>query len=280
MSHAILGLLAETFIHPGSGQNEGVVDLPVAREATTHYPFIAGSSLKGALLDKDRVENAAEDSEANRKLVFGEQNQAGQLLVGDARILLLPTRSLSGVYRWATCPLVLERVQRDFRRTGIAGVPPSLPKVEAGAYLGAGTVGEKIFLEERELRCQGPLEGGWIELLGKLIAHDDTRQRLTKQVVVMDDEAFSWFARYGLPVQARNVLDSETKESKNLWYEETLPPDTVMYSVMAQRRANDDALGKVLQLVARRPYLQTGGNETVGQGWFAVQPLRSTNDGK
>jgi CRISPR-associated protein Cmr4 len=276
MSHAILGLLAETFIHPGSGQNEGVIDLPVAREAATYYPFIAGSSLKGALLDKDRSERDGDEAEtkAIRKLVFGEPNQAGQLLVGDARILLLPTRSLSGVYRWATCPLVLERVQRDFQRAGMGDVPSALPKVETGAYLGAGTAGEKIFLEERELRCQGAVAGEWIAVLGKLIAHTETRNRLTHQLVVLDNEAFAWFARYGLPVQARNVLDSDTKESKNLWYEETLPPDTVLYAVLAQRRTSDDALGHVLKLVKHCPYLQSGGNETVGQGWFAVQPLQ------
>ena len=49
MRSAVIGLLAETSIHPGTGRSTGVVDLPVAREAATDYPFIAGSSLKGAL---------------------------------------------------------------------------------------------------------------------------------------------------------------------------------------------------------------------------------------
>ena len=52
MRAAILGLLAETSIHPGAGRSMGVVDLPVAREASTHYPVLVGSSLKGALKDK------------------------------------------------------------------------------------------------------------------------------------------------------------------------------------------------------------------------------------
>lgn len=49
MSNVILGLLAETFIHSGIGHTEGAIDLPVAREAATDYPYIPGSSLKGAL---------------------------------------------------------------------------------------------------------------------------------------------------------------------------------------------------------------------------------------
>ena len=50
MNTRIVGLLAETSIHPGAGQSSGIIDLPVAREAATDYPFVPGSSVKGALL--------------------------------------------------------------------------------------------------------------------------------------------------------------------------------------------------------------------------------------
>jgi CRISPR-associated protein Cmr4 len=43
MSAMMLGLLAETPIHPGSGQDNGAIDLPVQRERTTDYPVIPGS---------------------------------------------------------------------------------------------------------------------------------------------------------------------------------------------------------------------------------------------
>jgi CRISPR/Cas system CMR subunit Cmr4 (Cas7 group RAMP superfamily) len=42
----MLGLLAETPVHPGAGRSLGVVDLPVAREEATSYPVIVGSSLR------------------------------------------------------------------------------------------------------------------------------------------------------------------------------------------------------------------------------------------
>jgi len=35
MKNIVLGLLAETSLHPGSGQTADVIDLPVAREAAT-----------------------------------------------------------------------------------------------------------------------------------------------------------------------------------------------------------------------------------------------------
>ena len=44
MASLIMGLLAETPIHPGAGRNLGVIDLPVAREAATDYPVLVGSS--------------------------------------------------------------------------------------------------------------------------------------------------------------------------------------------------------------------------------------------
>ena len=49
MKSIILGMLAETPVHPGAGRSTGFVDLPVARESITEYPVIVGSSLKGAL---------------------------------------------------------------------------------------------------------------------------------------------------------------------------------------------------------------------------------------
>jgi CRISPR-associated protein Cmr4 len=83
------------------------------------------------------------------------------------------------------------------------------------------------------------------------------------------DKAFAWFAQYALPVQARNVLDEGTKTSKNLWYEEALPPDTLMYFVVGERA--DGAATRIAVHLAGRRYLQAGGNETVGQGWFTVR---------
>ena len=46
MNNAIIGMLAETCLHPGSGQTAGVIDLPVA-EKNNYYPVIPGSGLKG-----------------------------------------------------------------------------------------------------------------------------------------------------------------------------------------------------------------------------------------
>lgn len=110
---------AITPLHPGSGARvSGLVDLPVQREAHTDFPVIYASSLKGALrawsggvkgLDKNLIGE-----------IFGPEPGEGDKSVGkavfmDAKLLLLPVRSLKGVYGWATSPLLLERFRRDMK---------------------------------------------------------------------------------------------------------------------------------------------------------------------
>lgn len=274
MKTAMLGLLAETPVHPGTGRGMGVVDLPVAREAATDYPVLVGSSLKGALRDKKRRQDGAEES-ADR--LFGEQNRAGDLLVSDGRLLLLPVRSLTSAYRWATCPHLIERYRRDLVRAGLSQAQPPKVDVETGNALTKVTKnGDHLFLEERQFSV-ADLSPGLVDALEPLVLHEDTRSRLPEQLVVLHDDDFAWFARYGLAVQARNVLEDDTKKSRNLWYEETLPPDTVMYALIAGRNGHPgDEMGSLFP--DTDPYLQVGGNETVGQGWFAVK-VRSAGDG-
>jgi CRISPR-associated protein Cmr4 len=105
------------------------VDLPVAREAATDYPVVPGSSLKGALLGfaRQQSSNGQERmTEQVRHRIFGKSDNAGGLLVSDARLLLLPVRSLSSAYKWITCPHLLERFDRDQQRTSLS-VQPHFP---------------------------------------------------------------------------------------------------------------------------------------------------------
>ncbi|MDX2150227.1 MAG: type III-B CRISPR module RAMP protein Cmr4 [Bryobacteraceae bacterium] len=266
MNTVLLGMLAETAIHPGAGRSGGVIDLPVAREAATNYPYIPGSSLKGAL--RDKAERGMKNGNPDKW--FGKADAAGDLLVSDARLLLLPVRSLTGSYRWLTCPHIIERLQRDMRRAGIAS-EAGIPKPDKGTVHTAGT--GKIYLEERQFTINQDLEEGLVADLSKLIEHESTRSRLKATIAIVHDDDFAWFAGYALPVQARNVLDDNTKQSKNLWYEETLPPDTLMYALVASR---SDSASTAVRSLFDDSYLQTGGNETTGEGWFIIAVREST----
>lgn len=278
MRSIIIGMLAETPVHPGAGRSTGFVDLPVARESITEYPVIVGSSLKGAL--KDRAKDKWPGKEAEKeedstpseevKSLFGKQDDAGDLIVSDARLLLLPVRSLTGHYKWATCPYILERLSQDIYRSGFEKnikIPKTDKNPKNGTVQGEGS--GKIFLEEREFEIDGKADKSVIEAIDQLMPNRASAERLAKQLIVLSDDDFKWFACYGLPISARNVLDEDTKTSKNLWYEETLAQDSLFYSLFLER--GDGSIDLVKTLVDERPYLQVGGNETVGQGWFALR---------
>lgn len=267
MEALIMGLLAETSLHPGSGQSTGAIDLPVSREAATGYPVVIGSSLKGALREKVEQERGRQDPLVDK--AFGKQSNAGMVLVTDARLLLLPIRSLSGHFRWVTCPYILERLERDL---ALIGRPYDFGSIEVGkgeAAL-AQMNGSELFLEEISFKVKQIDQSIWdriVDAVAPLIRHERTRRRLERQLVIINDDDFSHFAKFGLAVQARNQLDNDTKESKNLWYEETLPPDTVLYGLLISRTNDANVLQALKDLLVKHPYLQVGGNETIGQGW-------------
>ncbi len=270
MKTAMLGLLAETSVHPGAGRSMGVVDLPVAREAATDYPVLVGSSLKGALRDK------AETTKADTDQRFGKPDKAGDLLVSDGRLLLLPVRSLTASFRWATCPHLIERYRRDLARAGL-DPRPEVPDTGCGSVLAAGK-DSSLFLEERQFTIGNKPEAELVSAIAPLILHEETRCRLSSQIVILHDDDFAWFVRYGLSIQARNALKDRTKQSQHLWYEETLPPDTVMYALVMGRHG--EAIEALNTFFPKNdPYLQVGGNETVGQGWFAVTVRRADDGG-
>lgn len=271
---AMLGLVTETPLHPGTGRVTGVVDLPVAREATTGYPTVPGSSLKGALRELARTEWDASDDHPDIRLVFGAADSgAGGVAVSDVRLLLLPVRSLTSHYRWVTCAYALERWQRD---CGLSGVPvtlPEIPKVADGEALAATDA--PVHLEELSFAVEA-----WSGLasvaqaLAPLVAHEQLRNRLVDQLIIVSDNEFKYFAEYGLSVTARNALEKESKMSQNLWYEESLPPDTLLYALLLGRPGQERALERLRGLLpSERPYVRLGGNETVGHGWCAVAVL-------
>ncbi len=123
METTMLYLYVETPLHAGVGSGLSSIDLPIQRERPTQYPMIQGSGIKGKL-------RATAEEMAERKIapftqdhlvdiIFGPKDgseHAGALIAGDARILLFPVRSLSGVFAYTTSYDVLNRFARDIIR--------------------------------------------------------------------------------------------------------------------------------------------------------------------
>lgn len=215
--------------------------------------------------------------EETRKDVFGKQNGAGGVSVTDARLLLLPVRSLTGHFKLVTCPYILERFQRDMALAG-QSLSFEIPEPQREHAVVAEDAAN-LFLEEISFQVQKEDLAGLAKAIGPLVRHPETRKRLEGQITVLTDNEFSYFANYGLQVNARNILDKDKKTSKNLWYEETLPPDSLFYSLLLPRPGKENVLDSIKNLFAERPYLQVGGNETVGQGWCAVTCVEEVDAG-
>jgi CRISPR-associated protein Cmr4 len=285
--NAVLGLLAETSIHAGTGQILGAVDLPIEREAHTRWPCVYGSGVKGALRALSYHRQLADLDVIFGPDVGSASDHAGALAVSDARLLLLPVRALDAAYRWVTCPAILERFARDLRRVRAPGSSARIPPVPADtAVVDAKAKVDKarsgVFLEELRLTVAQEDLGELIEAIGPLIGDGATRAHLTQRLTLVDDVVFGDLVRSSaIPVTAHVKLTYETKvvDGGALRYEESLPPDTVLYTVLSafDGRKKGGALSaqKVLgaitsTLLGERPYLQLGGNETVGMGWCHV----------
>ena len=103
-------------LHAGIGAGVGAVNLPTAREQLTGYPYLPGSSLKGAL----REAAIAIHGEKSRSVwtAFGPPKESaaearGGVVFSDANLVCLPVRSLYAGFAWVTAPIVLRRLARD-----------------------------------------------------------------------------------------------------------------------------------------------------------------------
>jgi CRISPR-associated protein Cmr4 len=311
---AILGLLAQTSLHAGAGTQTGIIDLPIQREGHNGYPCVFGSAVKGALrgkaeqeivagLSEDKKPKDAKSYEENVQKhndimsVYGAPpkqtgDSAGAIIVNDARLLLFPVRSLTSQFKWVTCPDVLRRYKEDRRRLDLPA-DFDLPSLAEIAKIGESQAivhvddatpvnGNGLFLEEYRFTVQTNDLSQIIGALANLMERDDAEAALKKQLVIVNDDNFAHLVNHATPVNAHIALDSLTKTTTGgaLWYEETLPPETLLYiglSANASRQKDKpqpaDAILKQVLGLFKNPYLQLGGNETVGMGWCIVKPL-------
>ena len=290
-ANALMGLWSQTSIHAGVGQSTGVIDLPIQREGHTGWPCVFGSSVKGALRAAARSRLEGE----NRKLIpliFGPDSTeesasefAGALAVGDARLLLLPVRSLTSHFKWVTCPQVLTRLQRDAARLNIELSDFAVPEVDGDndALTSEEDESKALYLEEYRFELKKEELDEIITVLVELMAKEETEKKavmnaLNKQLVIISDNSFANLSTYATPVNAHVRIKAQTKtvQPGALWYEETLPPETLLYAALSatESRSGDATqsaeiiLGGITEsLFHEHPYLQLGGNETVGMGW-------------
>lgn len=289
----LLFIYAESSLHAGSGRGLGYVDLPIQRERVTDYPMIQSSSLKGRLrADVREKKNWADDSN-EVKTIFGATDEAGKsyagaVTPGDARLLLLPVRSLQGVFAWVTSLNVLHRFLRDIAALDFPALDWELPDEpgQNACWAGAGVTFEnKVTLEEFTYTAKEDGQqviqkiGSWLAKNALPQDNDEYqywRQNLPQHLVILPDDDFRDFARYGTEVQTHIRIEPDTKTVQGgaLWTVESLPSDTLLYAPLivnnsraqVENQQTATEIVNVLQDTLHDKRTHLGGNETTGQG--------------
>ncbi|WP_051913516.1 type III-B CRISPR module RAMP protein Cmr4 [Thermus caliditerrae] len=275
---ALLFIHALSPLHAGTGQGIGAIDLPIAREKATGIPYLPGSSLKGVL--RDRAQGKGWDKDT-LFAVFGPETEAasehaGAVQVGDAKLLLLSVRSLYGVFALVTSPYLLERFRREAEMAGLTP-PPLPPSLGQGQILVAPNSrlpeGGKAYLEDLDLEARPiPGVGEWEDWLTR------TQAPVAGRLAVVHDDVMAFLLETATEVVARIRLDDATKTVAQgaLWYEESLPAESVLYSMVRAEpsRRKEKALpaeaGLALFKGLLQGALQLGGKATVGRGLCRV----------
>jgi len=291
----LMGLYAETSLHPGSGKEQGAVDLPVQREAHTNVPMIPGSSLKGVLRSVGELMVrrpqptllASDVSELFGPNVGSGNDHGGALSVGDARLILFPVRSIAGMFTWITCPLMIGRLVRDATLCGLT--TPQIPLVTPQHVVigvGSALTANSLVFEDEDYDMMSPnpqdlslLEALLLSLLPSTAGYERLRERVRTRLAILSDEDFVRLTEKSTSKTTRirlNAQKTTTGGGGNMWMEETIPSDALFYSAilaMPSRRPGSLLDTGALILDKLRTgviptVIQVGGNETVGQGWM------------
>jgi CRISPR-associated protein Cmr4 len=282
-----------TPLHIGAGQGLGHVDLPIVREAHTNFPYIPGTSLKGALrnleinqvarvrgekpsqveerLTKNKFDQKEEDILSLAKIfgVAGEGAEegkevgAGKVLFSDAFIVLFPVKSAKGIFSLTTCPYVINRF---FELLGIdqrvKDVPEGKVKVLSTKDHKNLINNNKLLLEEFVFEAEESEElKKFVELVGVFVGEENKRR-----IVCVNDTDFMDFVSNYTEVQTHIRInpDTGTVDRGALWTEEYVPAESIFAFSLVFLEEVDFTPPTTFHL---------GGDITTGKGFVKVQRL-------
>ncbi len=278
-------------IHAGSGTSTSAVDLPIQRERHTNWPHIQATGVKGAFRAhfRDFVDQNNDKQLIN--LVFGSDEQdgwdkkidnlPGAMSVSDARLLAFPMRSNIAPFVWVTCPSVLKRLKTDLQYISLS---------------------EKMTMDKQDIQKDNAVNIGNDNISGQVIL-EDAVVNVTKEIeddffkktfpelknlLLISDDMFDYAVSYCTEIQTNIKIDSKTgtAEGGALRYQEFLPADSVLYSIVHYSGrnlgeiSNNDQQNPLADLVKDmnaeviknhvedtiKDFIQIGGDETLGKG--------------
>ena len=285
---------ALTPLHVGTGRGVRFIDLPVMREKVTGWPVVPGSTVKGVIADHYGATNDARQKDEVLQAAFGMADSgmptegmpnAGSLVFTDARIVCLPVRSLYGTFAWVTSPLALKRFFRDLEAAGQAGglyVPkgPAQDEIFIGEASSSVLCQDgKVFLEDHDFKSVANGDTArWAEKLAEWIfmGEEGWKEEFKGRFAIISDDAFDFFCETGTEVSPRVRIEEETKTAQEgaLWYEESLPAETMLAGLVWCDRVfgnRDITQNKLMKRFCQEKIrLQMGGKATIGKGRVSI----------
>lgn len=296
----------ESPLHAGASDSEGIIDLPIQREAHTRYPTVYGQSLKGAL--RQAAEEHTEWSDQNVIDVFGSPvgqggpTTPGSLSVGDAQLVALPIPTLRRTFAWVTSVMALGRLARKYRSlNGSVGSGPALPD-EPGEALssGYGWSGDQVF-GPLVLAVDGTSSGSsnrlikdWADKIrADAFAPEETfapfSDKFARDLVLVNSEAMSALVEEGTEVSVRVQLDDSKTVENGPFHSEYLPSETILAARLTLRATPGESepdpdhvrLVTLLLHGSGTTLHRFGGDESLGKGlvWTRLAGIGNAPEG-
>lgn len=237
MNTRVFRITAKTNLHVGNenGGEFSIIDKTIQRDPLTDLPCINSSSLKGAIkqycvyknkeLPKDQLipvkDLFGSDVDAKGKPL--PDSQKGNAIFFDAKLLYLPQQHKDDLYHYVTTDDVVKSMNARVR----------LFDADFNYAIENTINGKRVQIIVDEMDKEGKLVSAAGEL--NTICNNEN-----------------------LPIIARNYL--ENGESKNLWYEQVLPAETVLYTIILEK-------GKDLKEALDGRIVQIGAGATIGYGY-------------
>jgi len=274
-------------IHAGSGAATATVDLPIQRERHTNWPHIQASGVKGAFRAHYRNFNKKDQQLIN--MIFGsdeqdgwgkgEENLPGAMSVSDAKLLAFPVRSNIAPFVWVTCPAVLKRLNIDLEYAGVDGLQEVTEiKKDSAISIGKEKIDGQVILEDAVVKVVEGIEEPFFQSVFPEL----------ERLLVISDEMYDHSVSSCTEIQTQIKINTETgtAEEGALRYQEFLPADSVLYSIvhfsrhepteLKQEGAKEELLDLASKLQAKTikkhvedvitGFIQIGGDETLGKG--------------
>jgi CRISPR-associated protein Cmr4 len=189
---------------------------------------------------------------------------AGAIAVSDAKLLAFPVRSNIAPFIWVTSPRILQRYHDDLFYLGkpVNALPDNAVSEDKAFWLQGNHKTTSVLLEDAVVTIQQ----------GEPVLPEGFPQ--LERLLLISDEIFDYVVTNCTEVQTQIKIDAETGTAADgsLRYEELLPADTVLYSIVSFGQQLFDGNAYKVDIIRKHvttvisKHLQIGGDATLGRG--------------